>query len=101
MTVGEISARMTDLELREWQAYLEMEPPAVDRADYLGALQAACAFNATGRMRRPVEVKDFLPKWGGGGQQAPDEVKMRARLWANGLRAFHKKNAAKKRKAKA
>jgi len=99
MTVAEMKARMSNREIIEWRYHLEKEPPAADRIEYMLACVCASIYNATGRMKKAAKADDFLPKWGPV-RQSKDDVRMRARMWAQGLKAMQEQNAKRSEKRK-
>lgn len=75
MTVAELEARMSAREFAEWIGYLARNPPLAERMEYMLALNACTTLNATGRMKNPAKVSDFLPSWGPRKRQSVAEMK--------------------------
>ncbi len=61
MTVRQLTRNIDSVELAEWQAYFQLNPP--ERADdWRAALVTAAVINSSGRARRKVKPEDFMPK---------------------------------------
>jgi hypothetical protein len=107
MSVAEAQQRISSSEFAEWRAYDLREPIGPERQEMMAAIVATTVANFSGRTKKNLKPKDFLPTYGPPKRQDPadmlNRLKLAARLGAEAKRIKAERSAkiAEKKAAKA
>lgn len=82
MSVAEAQQRISAHEFAEWRAYDLRDPIGPERADLMAAVVATTVANFSGRAKRSLRPKDFLPQFGPKPRQSPGDMMNRLKLAA-------------------
>jgi hypothetical protein len=74
MGVAEAQQRISSHEFAEWRAYDLRDPIGPERSDMMAAVIASTVANFSGRVKRPLKHKDFMPTFGPPKRQSAEQI---------------------------